>query len=35
MAKRTSDSDFETRFFEDIHRRDPQFTDVIEILGGL
>ncbi len=28
-------SDFEIRFFEDIHRRDPQFADVIEILGGL
>ena len=35
MLKPPSDSDFETRFFEAVHKRDPQFTDVIEILGGL
>ena len=35
MNKSATDIEFETRFFEDVHRRDPQFTDVIEILGGL
>ncbi len=35
MTKPQPNSDFETRFFEDIHKRDPQFADVIEILGGL
>ncbi len=35
MTKPPPDSEFETRFFEDIHKRDPQFADVIEILGGL
>ena len=35
MLKPPPDSDFETRFFEAVHKRDPQFTDVIEILGGL
>ena len=35
MKKPPPDHDFETRFFESVHRRDPQFTDVIEILGGL
>ena len=35
MNKSATDIEFETRFFEAVHRRDPQFTDVIEILGGL
>jgi Flp pilus assembly protein TadD len=35
MAKPAADIEFETRFFEAVHQRDPQFTDVIEILGGL
>ena len=35
MAKPAADLDFETRFFEAVHKRDPQFSDVIEILGGL
>lgn len=35
MAKPAADTEFETRFFEAVHRRDPQFSDVIEILGGL
>src|SRR3954470_4665006 len=34
MAKK-SDPTFEIRFFESIHRRDPSYTEVIEILGGL
>ena len=29
------DVEFETRFFEAVHRRDPRYTDVVEILGGL
>jgi len=35
MAKPSHDLEFETRFFEAVHRRDPRFTDVIELLGGL
>ncbi len=35
MAKPAADIEFEIRFFEAVHQRDPQFTDVIEILGGL
>ena len=35
MLKPPPDSDFETQFFEAIHRRDPRYTDVVEILGGL
>jgi len=35
MTKAPPEIEFETCFFEAIHRRDPQFTDVIEILGGL
>jgi tetratricopeptide (TPR) repeat protein len=35
MARPPSDLQFETRFFEAIYRRDPRFTDVVEILGGL
>jgi tetratricopeptide (TPR) repeat protein len=35
MTKPAPDIEFETRFFEAVHKRDPQFTDVIEILGGL
>ncbi|HUJ42586.1 MAG TPA: hypothetical protein VLW52_03155 [Opitutaceae bacterium] len=35
MAKPAADLEFETRFFEAVHKRDPQFSDVIEILGGL
>jgi hypothetical protein len=34
MAKK-SDPAFEIQFFESIHRRDPGYTEVIEILGGL
>jgi hypothetical protein len=29
------DVEFETRFFESVHRRAPAFPDVVEILGGL
>jgi Flp pilus assembly protein TadD len=32
---RKSDPEFEIRFFESVHRRDPPYTDVVEILGGL
>ncbi|HRE83783.1 MAG TPA: hypothetical protein PLN52_22250 [Opitutaceae bacterium] len=36
MSKsKPSDPAFETAFFESILRRDPQFTDVVELLGGL
>lgn len=36
MSKsKPSDPVFETAFFESILRRDPQFTDVVELLGGL
>jgi tetratricopeptide (TPR) repeat protein len=35
MAKPSHDIEFETRFFEAVHRRDPRFPDVVEILGGL
>jgi tetratricopeptide (TPR) repeat protein len=35
MAKPSHDIEFETRFFESVHRRDPRFPDVVEILGGL
>jgi len=35
MAKPSTDIDFETRFFEAVHRRDPRFAEVVEILGGL
>lgn len=35
MAKPSPDSEFETRFFEAVHRRDPLCSDVIELLGGL
>lgn len=35
MARPPSDLHFETRFFEAIHRRDPRYIDVVEILGGL
>ncbi len=34
MAKK-SDPAFEINFFESVLRRDPGYTDVIEILGGL
>ncbi len=30
-----SDPEFDIKFFESIHRRDPRYADVIEILGGL
>ncbi|MDE3084179.1 MAG: hypothetical protein KGJ37_03025 [Verrucomicrobiota bacterium] len=29
------DPEFEIKFFESIHRRDPRYADVVEILGGL
>jgi Flp pilus assembly protein TadD len=32
---RKSDPEFEISFFESVHRRDPRYTDVVEILGGL
>lgn len=32
---RQPDHDFEIRFFESVLRRDPSYTDVVEILGGL
>ena len=35
MAKPSPDREFETRFFEAVHRRDPRCADVIELLGGL
>jgi tetratricopeptide (TPR) repeat protein len=35
MAKPAHDIEFETRFFEAVHKRDPRFPDVVEILGGL
>jgi tetratricopeptide (TPR) repeat protein len=35
MAKSSPDIEFETRFFEAVHKRDPRFLDVVEILGGL
>jgi tetratricopeptide (TPR) repeat protein len=35
MAKSSPDIEFETRFFEAVHKRDPRFCDVVEILGGL
>lgn len=35
MPKTVADITFETQFFEAVHKRDPQFADVIEILGGL
>ncbi len=34
MAK-TTDHEFEITFFESVLRRDPRYTDVVEILGGL
>lgn len=36
MSKaKQSDPIFETAFFESILRKDPDFTDVVELLGGL
>ena len=35
MSKPPPDIEFETRFLEAVHGRDPHFVDVIEILGGL
>ena len=35
MPKSAADLIFETQFFEGVHRRDPKFAEVIEILGGL
>ena len=32
---RTSDHEFEIGFFESVLKRDPSYTEVIEILGGL
>jgi hypothetical protein len=34
-SQRKSDPEFEIGFFESVHRRDPRYTDVVEILGGL
>ncbi len=34
MAK-TSDPEFEIRFFESVLRRDPAYTEVVELLGSL
>jgi tetratricopeptide (TPR) repeat protein len=36
MAKdKSSDPDFEIKFFENVLRRDPEYAEVVEILGGL
>jgi len=35
MSSKKSDPEFDIKFFESIHRRDPRYADVIEILGGL
>jgi len=35
MAKPKTDAAFEMAFFESVLRRAPQYTEVIEILGGL
>ena len=35
MSRPPADIEFETRFYEGVHRRDPRFPDVIAILGGL
>ncbi len=36
MSKsKSSDPAFETSFFESVLRRNPDFTDVVELLGGL
>ena len=35
MSSKKTDPEFDIKFFESIHRRDPRYTDVIEILGGL
>ena len=35
MAKPSPDHEFDTRFFEAVHQRDPLFPDVVELLGGL
>lgn len=32
---KTSDHEFEIKFFESVLRRSPDYTEVIEILGGL
>ncbi len=32
---KTSDHEFEMKFFESVLRRSPDYTEVIEILGGL
>lgn len=34
-SQKKSDPEFDIKFFESVHRRDPRYTDVIEILGGL
>lgn len=35
MAKKTEDPEFEMRFFESVLKREPAYTEVVEILGGL
>ncbi|HZP60846.1 MAG TPA: hypothetical protein VFB27_11030 [Opitutaceae bacterium] len=35
MSSKKTDPEFDIKFFESIHRRDPRYADVIEILGGL
>jgi tetratricopeptide (TPR) repeat protein len=35
MSKKTEDHEFEMTFFESVLRRDPAYTEVVEILGGL
>ena len=35
MSSRPKDHDFEIGFFESVLKRDPAYTEVIEILGGL
>ena len=34
-SPKKNDPEFDIKFFESIHRRDPRYADVIEILGGL
>ena len=35
MSKKAEDPEFEMNFFESVLRRDPAYTEVVEILGGL
>jgi predicted Zn-dependent protease len=33
--QKAHDPEFEIRFFESVHRRDPSYATVVELLGGL